>query len=122
MTDAVPRKAAGDIRAYERVETEPGLDKFVDDPTGAHLYTLEPISLCIPSTDTQVTVFNCRLNVCEDTYGWPCIWATCTVLAHQSHLLFMQNQCLCVLAAQLPIVFGARHICQFRHAHTDCNP
>lgn len=31
---AVPRKAAGDVRAYERVETEPGLDKFVDDAEG----------------------------------------------------------------------------------------
>ena len=31
---AVPRKAAGDVRAYERVETEPGLDKFVDDAKG----------------------------------------------------------------------------------------
>ena len=31
---AVPRRAAGDVRAYERVETEPGLDKFVDDPRG----------------------------------------------------------------------------------------
>ena len=31
---AVPRKAAGDVRAYERVETEPGLDKFVDDVDG----------------------------------------------------------------------------------------
>ena len=31
---AVPRRAAGDVRAYERVETEPGLDKFADDPNG----------------------------------------------------------------------------------------
>ena len=32
--DAVPRKAAGDVRAYDRVETEPGLAKFVDDADG----------------------------------------------------------------------------------------
>ena len=31
---AVPRRAAGDKRAYERLETEPGLDKFVADPAG----------------------------------------------------------------------------------------
>lgn len=31
---AVPRRAAGDKRAYERLETEPGLDKFVADPEG----------------------------------------------------------------------------------------
>ena len=31
---AVPRRAAGDVRAYDRVETEPGLDKFVDDTEG----------------------------------------------------------------------------------------
>ena len=31
---AVPRKAAGDVRAYDRVETEPGLDKFVNDAEG----------------------------------------------------------------------------------------
>ena len=34
MSVAVPRRAAGDVRAYERVETEPGLDKFVADPAG----------------------------------------------------------------------------------------
>ena len=34
MCSAVPRKAAGDVRAYERVETEPGLDRFVDDLSG----------------------------------------------------------------------------------------
>ncbi|KAL3136358.1 hypothetical protein ABBQ38_005618 [Trebouxia sp. C0009 RCD-2024] len=39
----VPRKAAGDIRAYERVETEPGLDKFVDDPTGLWTSALQPL-------------------------------------------------------------------------------
>lgn len=33
---AVPRRAAGDKRAYERLETEPGLDKFVADPEGGH--------------------------------------------------------------------------------------
>ena len=38
---AVPRKAAGDVRAYERVETEPGLDKFVDDPSGDKLRSLK---------------------------------------------------------------------------------
>lgn len=31
---AVPRRAAGDKRAYERLETEPGLDKFVADAEG----------------------------------------------------------------------------------------
>ena len=31
---AVPQKAAGDARAYDKVETEPGLDKFIDDPVG----------------------------------------------------------------------------------------
>lgn len=31
---AVPRRAAGDVRAYERVETEPGLDKFVGNAQG----------------------------------------------------------------------------------------
>ena len=37
---AVPRKAAGDVRAYDRVETEPGLDKFVDDTEGEDLIPL----------------------------------------------------------------------------------
>ena len=31
----VPRRAAGDKRAYERLETEPGLDRFADDGEGA---------------------------------------------------------------------------------------
>jgi hypothetical protein len=34
FVDAVPRRAAGDKRAYDRLETEPGLDKFVGDAKG----------------------------------------------------------------------------------------
>jgi len=31
---AVPRRQAGDRRAYERVETEPGLDHYIKDSKG----------------------------------------------------------------------------------------
>ncbi len=44
---AVPRKAAGDVRAYERVETEPGLDKFVNDAEGVLLYPV--MCVCKPA-------------------------------------------------------------------------
>lgn len=33
----MPRRAAGDKRAYERLETEPGLDRFADDRRGVRL-------------------------------------------------------------------------------------
>ncbi|KAL0038169.1 hypothetical protein WJX79_005885 [Trebouxia sp. C0005] len=39
----VPRKAAGDVRAYDRVETEPGLDKFVNDAEGLWTNALQPL-------------------------------------------------------------------------------
>lgn len=39
----VPRKAAGDVRAYDRVETEPGLDKFVNDAEGLWTSALQPL-------------------------------------------------------------------------------
>ena len=33
----VPRRQAGDRRAYERVETEPGLDHYIKDSKGVLL-------------------------------------------------------------------------------------
>lgn len=39
----VPRRAAGDVRAYERVETEPGLDKFVGNAQGLQTHALGPL-------------------------------------------------------------------------------
>ena len=33
----VPRRRAGDKRAYERVETEPGLDHYINDPKGQQI-------------------------------------------------------------------------------------
>ncbi|DBB01407.1 hypothetical protein WJX77_012567 [Trebouxia sp. C0004] len=39
----VPTKAAGDVRAYDRVETEPGLDKFVNDAAGLWTSALQPL-------------------------------------------------------------------------------
>ncbi len=37
---AVPRRQAGDKRAYERVETEPGLDRYIRDSKGEHARAL----------------------------------------------------------------------------------
>ncbi|KAK9807631.1 hypothetical protein WJX72_004780 [[Myrmecia] bisecta] len=39
----LPRRAAGDRRAYERLETEPGLDHYVDDPQGLQQRALHPL-------------------------------------------------------------------------------
>ncbi|KAK9840645.1 hypothetical protein WJX81_006647 [Elliptochloris bilobata] len=39
----VPRRAAGDKRVYERLETEPGLDRFVDDAEGVRERALAPL-------------------------------------------------------------------------------
>ncbi|BDA48267.1 probable ectonucleoside triphosphate diphosphohydrolase 5 at N-terminal half [Coccomyxa sp. Obi] len=39
----IPRRAAGDKRAYERLETEPGLDRFVADAEGLEQRALRPL-------------------------------------------------------------------------------
>lgn len=43
LLDAVPNRRAGDTRAYERVETEPGLDYFMNDPKGMVETAIAPL-------------------------------------------------------------------------------
>ena len=46
----MPRRQAGDRRAYERVETEPGLDHYIRDPKGKVYMALKCKAVCFITT------------------------------------------------------------------------
>ena len=71
---AVPRKAAGDVRAYDRVETEPGLDKFVNDAEGK-IYM--PLTVTLQCPIWPSSILPCVILPCVTL---PCFILPCVIL------------------------------------------
>ena len=103
----MPRRAAGDVRAYERVETEPGLDKFAGDAQGSppescartcfqsQAAKKEQSLVCVLFLWTH----DCRLDaLCKSPVCMPCLHTACVLAAattrHSPLYSIRQHSCI----------------------------